>query len=80
MPDPRCSWAGSLVLRGRGSIVPMSYSSALSLASCEADDGKRAGSVTQPDNSSETARERLSSSSLSLTQNKIMSLAAAEGR
>ncbi len=60
----------------------MSYSSALSLALCEADDGKRAGSVTEPNNSSasETARERLSSSSLSLTQNKIMSLAAAKGR
>ncbi len=48
----------------------------------EADDGKRAGSITEPDNSSasEATRERLSSSSLSLTTNKIMSLTATEGR
>ncbi len=48
---------------------------------CEADDGKRAGSVTEPDNSSasEATRERMSSNSLSLTPNEIMSLAAVEG-
>ncbi len=62
-------------------IMRMSSSSALSLALREADDGKRAGSVTEPNNSSasEAARERMSSSSLSLTPNE-MSLAAAEGR
>ncbi len=63
-------------------ITRMSSSSALSLALREADDSKRAGSVTEPDNTSasEAARERLSSSSLSLTPNKIMSLAATGGR
>ncbi len=63
-------------------IMRMSSSSALSLALREADDGKSAGSATEPDNSSasEAARERLLSSSLSLTPNYIMSLAAAEGR
>ncbi len=52
------------------------------LALREADDGKRAGSATEPDNSyvSEATRERLSSNSLSLAPNEIMSLAAAEGR
>ncbi len=62
-------------------IMRMSSSSALSLALREADDGKRAGSVREPDNTSasEAARERLSSSSLSLTPNKIMSLAATGG-
>ncbi len=47
----------------------------------EADDGKRVGSVTKPNNSpaSEATRERLSSNSLSLAPNKIMLLAAAEG-
>ncbi len=44
-------------------IMRMSSSCALSLGLREADDGKRAGSVTEPDNSSasEAARERLSS-------------------
>ncbi len=48
----------------------------------EEDGGKRAGSVTEPDNSSQSkaARERLSSISSSLPPNEIMSLAAAEGR
>ncbi len=42
---------------------------------------KGGGSVTEPDNSSasEAARERLSSNSLSLPPNEIMSLATAEG-
>ncbi len=67
--------------RRANDITRMSSSSAFSLALCEADDGKRAGSATEPDNSSapEAARERLSSSSLSLTLNEITSLAAAEG-
>ncbi len=62
-------------------ITRMTSSSAFSLALEEADDGKRAGSATEPDNSSasEATRERLSSSSLSLTPNEITSLAAAEG-
>ncbi len=53
-------------------ITRMSSSSALSLALREADDGKRAGSVEEPDNSSasESPREWLSSSSLSLTQTR----------
>ncbi len=62
-------------------ITRMTSSSAFSLALREAYDGKRAGSATEPDNSSasEATRERLSSSSLSLTPNEITSLAAAEG-
>ncbi len=67
--------------RRANDITRMSSSSAFSLALREADDGKRAGSATEPDNSSasEATRERLSSSSLSLTPNEITSLAAAEG-
>ncbi len=62
-------------------INQMSSSSALSLALREADDSRRTGSVKVPDNSSvsEAVRERLSFSSLSLTLNKIMTLATAEG-
>ncbi len=63
----RCSYSFS-------SSDRMSSSSALSLVLREADDGKRAGSVTVPDNSSasDATRERLSSNSLSV--------AAVEGR
>ncbi len=83
---PACCEMAPQTIRARArstafDIMRMTSSSALSLALHEADDGKRAGSVTEPDNSSasETARERLSSSSLSLTPNEIMSLTAAEG-
>ncbi len=60
----------------------MSSSSAFSLALREEDDGKRAGLSMEPNNSSESkaGRVKLSSSSLSLTPNYIMALAAAEGR
>ncbi len=64
-------------------MARMSSSSALGLALREYDNGQRAGSVTEPANSSasETASfHRLSSNSPSLMANKIMSLAAAEGR
>jgi hypothetical protein len=63
-------------------ITRTSLSSVLGLALHEEDGGKRAGSVTAPDNSSasEAARERLSFMSSSLAPNEIMSLAAAEGR
>ncbi len=62
-------------------MTRMSSSSALGLALHEEDDGQRAGSVTEPANSSasEAASERLSSNSPSLEPNEIMSLAAAEG-
>ncbi len=88
LPSIRLPWAG----RGRrvtsvgGGLafvmMWMSSSSVLSLALREVDSGKREGSVTEPDNSStsKATRERLSSISLSLSQNEIMSLAATEGR
>ncbi len=71
------SWArgGALTLSGW-------TSNARCLALREANDGKRAGSVTEPDNPStpEAAREWLLSNSLSFAPNEIMSLAAAKGR
>ncbi len=59
----------------------MSSSSVLGLALRGKDTGKRAGSVTEPDNSSvsEATREGLSSISPSLPSDDILSLAAADG-
>ncbi len=61
-------------------MIRMSSSSALSLALREEDNGKRAGSVTEPDNSSvsKATRKKVSSISPSLAQNEIISLIAKE--
>ncbi len=60
-------------------MTRMSSSTSLSLALCEEDDGKRAGSVTEPDNSSTSeaaGKKRLSYILPSLAPKEIISLTA----